>query len=154
MACNSLSWFPRGDTAVVLGAGPIGLSVTADLKGAGAGKIVVSEIAAKRRQYAVDMDVGVFDPSVHALGAAEELKKLSGEVDGFDFALDCSDVKATFDMAIEVTTFHGFCVNVAIWRHKPIDYYPMMVTNREKFDRKHCIHNKRYSKRLSSSPKW
>lgn len=60
------------------------------------------------------------------------MKKLSGDKDEFDFAFDCSGVKATFDMGIDVTTFHGVCVNIAIWGHKPVGYYPMLVTCKEK----------------------
>lgn len=135
----SVSWhalrsagFQKGMTACILGAGPIGLTTIAALKGAGAKKIVVSELAQIRREFAQSIGAEVFDPTAHGTNAAEVLKKMSGDDDGFDFAFDCSGVKATFDMGLAVTTFHGVCVNVAIWGHKPVDYYPMLVTCKEK----------------------
>lgn len=135
----SVSWhalrsagFQREMTAVVLGAGPIGLTTIAALKGAGAKNIVASEIADIRREYAANMGVTVFNPNEYGNNSAQELKRLSGDEDGFDFAFDCSGVKATFEMALDVTTFHGVCVNIAIWGHRPVDYYPMLVTCKEK----------------------
>jgi threonine dehydrogenase-like Zn-dependent dehydrogenase len=52
-----------GETAVVLGAGPIGLLFIQNLKAAGAGKIIATDIAPMRAEYAqrVGADV-VFDP--------------------------------------------------------------------------------------------
>ncbi|QLG73127.1 hypothetical protein HG535_0E02110 [Zygotorulaspora mrakii] len=128
----SSSGFQRGQTACVFGAGPIGLATILVLKGFGASKIVVSELAKIRRVLAESLNVETFDPSKHGKDAIEELRKIPEGDDGFDFAFDCSGVKPTFDGALKVTTFRGTSVNLAIWGNKPIDYYPMDVTLKEK----------------------
>jgi threonine dehydrogenase-like Zn-dependent dehydrogenase len=50
----SISPYQRGDSALVLGGGPIGLSVIQALKARGCEKIIVSEVSAMRKQYASD----------------------------------------------------------------------------------------------------
>ncbi|QLL34143.1 hypothetical protein HG536_0F04700 [Torulaspora globosa] len=126
-----IAGFQKGQTACVMGAGPIGLAAVLVLKGFGASKIVVSELASIRRDLASSLGVEVFNPAEHA-DAIEELRKIPVGQDGFDAAFDCSGVKATFDTALHVTTFRGVSVNVAIWGNKPIDYHPMDVTLKEK----------------------
>ena len=52
-----------GEAIVVIGAGPVGLAVVANLKAVGAGPVVVSELAAKRQQLAEAMGAdAVVDP--------------------------------------------------------------------------------------------
>lgn len=128
----SLSGFASGQTACVMGAGPIGLATILVLKGFGAGKIVVSELAAIRRDLASTLGVETFNPAEHGKDAIENLRKIPKGQDGFDFAFDCSGVKATFDTALHVTTFRGTSVNLAVWGSKPIDYHPMDITLQEK----------------------
>lgn len=128
----STSGFQRGQTACVLGAGPIGLATILVLKGFGASKIVVSELAQIRRDLAESLNVQTFNPAEHGKDAIDELRKIPEGQDGFDFAFDCSGVKPTFDTALKVTTFRGTSVNLAIWGDKPIDYHPMDITLQEK----------------------
>lgn len=123
--------FQKGQTACVLGAGPIGLATILTVKGLGASKIVVSELAQIRRDMAASMGVEVFNPAEHK-DAIAELRKIPEGATGFDAAFDCSGVKATFNTALHVTTFRGVSVNIAIWGNKPIDYYPMDITLQEK----------------------
>ena len=51
------------EAIVVIGAGPVGLAVTANLKAGGAGPVAVSELSPRRRQLAVEMGADlVVDP--------------------------------------------------------------------------------------------
>jgi threonine dehydrogenase-like Zn-dependent dehydrogenase len=68
--CQSLSRFQANDVALVLGGGPIGLAVLQVLKARGAQKVILSEISAKRKQYAIDFGADtVLDPSEGDVGA-------------------------------------------------------------------------------------
>ena len=51
----SMARLTGGEAIVVIGAGPVGLAVTANLKAAGAGPVAVSELSPRRRQLAVEM---------------------------------------------------------------------------------------------------
>lgn len=128
-----ISKLQKGQSALVLGAGPIGLATILALQGHGASKILVSEPAEIRRNQAAKLGVETFDPSEHKEDAVNILKKLAPGGEGFDFAYDCSGVKPTFDTGVHATTFRGMYVNIAIWGHKPIDFKPMDVTLQEKF---------------------
>ncbi|CCD26379.1 (R,R)-butanediol dehydrogenase NDAI_0H02050 [Naumovozyma dairenensis CBS 421] len=127
-----VSKFEKGKSALILGAGPIGLAAILALKAHGASKIVVSELAERRRILASKMGVEVFDPSKHGDNAVTELRNIPRGQHGFDYAFDCSGVKATFNTALKALSFRGCAVNVAIWGPKPIDYYPMEITLQEK----------------------
>ncbi|QGN16397.1 (2R-3R)-2-3-butanediol dehydrogenase [Kluyveromyces marxianus] len=128
-----ISHLQEGQSALVLGAGPIGLATILALQGHGASKIVVSEPAEIRRRQAAKLGVETFNPMEHGDDAVEILKKMAPGGEGFDFAYDCSGVKATFDTGVHAVTFRGMYVNIAIWGHKPIDFRPMDVTLQEKF---------------------
>lgn len=126
-----LANFKANKSALVLGSGPIGLACVLALKAQGASQIVVSEPAKIRRDFAEKLNITVFDPSKHGNNAVEELKKLSKSGNGFDFAFDCSGIKATFETGLQAITYRGSLVNVAIWG-KTLDFDPMEVTLLEK----------------------
>lgn len=129
-----ISKLKEGDTAIVLGAGPIGLATILALQGHKAGRIVVSEIASIRREQAKSFGAEVFNSADYksTVEAIEALKKLTNGA-GFQYAFDASGVKPTFDTSIGVLGARGIAVNIAIWPNKPIDFYPMNVTLEEKF---------------------
>lgn len=123
--------FKPGQTALVLGGGPIGLASILALKGHKAGRIVVSEPALIRRQYAENLGAEVFNPAEHK-DVNGDLRGLLPKTDGFDAAFDCSGIQATFTTSIEAIHPGGIAVNVAIWADKPITYSPMSLTYKEK----------------------
>ncbi|VEU19703.1 DEKNAAC100221 [Brettanomyces naardenensis] len=127
-----LAKFKPGQTALVLGGGPIGLAAILALKGHKAGRIVVSEPALIRRQFAQKLGAEVFNPLDHK-DAISDLKNLLPETEGFDASFDCSGVPVTFQTSIEALGPGGIAVNVAIWADKPIQYIPMDLTYQEKF---------------------
>jgi (R,R)-butanediol dehydrogenase / meso-butanediol dehydrogenase / diacetyl reductase len=111
-----LSGAPPEHSAVVFGAGPIGLVTTAALKAAGVGQIVVVEPADARKAKApvAGADV-VLDPrQTDVLAAVAELTKGRGA----DVTFECAGIDAVLATAIRATRAGGTCVNVAIWGHE------------------------------------
>lgn len=127
-----LSGFQKGSSALVLGAGPIGLCTILVLKGMGAGQIVVSEVAERRMEMARRLGVEIFDPRKHGEKSVEALRGLTKSHDGFDYSYDCSGIQATFDASLKALTFKGTATNIAVWGPNPVPFQPMNVTLQEK----------------------
>nr|WP_318153349.1 2,3-butanediol dehydrogenase [Halomonas sp. ML-15] len=100
-----------GDSAVVFGAGPIGLMVIESLKAAGAADIYAVELSAARRQKATDLGATVLDPQQG--DAVEQLHELTRG--GADFAFEVTGVPAVLSQAINSTHAGGETVVVSIW---------------------------------------
>jgi (R,R)-butanediol dehydrogenase/meso-butanediol dehydrogenase/diacetyl reductase len=111
-----LSGARPGQSAVVFGAGPIGLVTTAALRAAGVEEIVAVEPAGARKQKATVAGAStVLDPrSVDVVEAVEELTKGRGA----DVTFECAGVDQVLATAIRATRAGGTCVNVAIWGHE------------------------------------
>ena len=111
-----LSGARPGQSAVVFGAGPIGLVTTAALTAAGVEQVVVVEPAEARKQKAgVAGAATVLDPrSVEVVEAVDELT----EGRGADVTFECAGVDQVLATAIRSTRVGGTCVNVAIWGHE------------------------------------
>jgi threonine dehydrogenase-like Zn-dependent dehydrogenase len=108
-----ISPFQKGDSVLVLGGGPIGLAVIQCLKAKGAGKIVVSEIAPKRKQFAKEFGADyVLDPSKDDI-VARVREICDGK--GANLAFDAAGVQAGLDQAILAIRARGTLVNIAIW---------------------------------------
>ena len=110
-----LSGLRPGGTAVVFGAGPIGLVTVASLKATGAGQVISVEPAAARKAKATvaGADV-VLDPTETAVGDA--VRDLTGGA-GADVAFECAGIDAVLASAIGSVRPGGRVVNVAIWGH-------------------------------------
>ncbi|MBB2911986.1 (R,R)-butanediol dehydrogenase/meso-butanediol dehydrogenase/diacetyl reductase [Streptosporangium becharense] len=108
-----LSGVRPGQTAVVFGAGLIGLVTVACLRAAGAGRIVVVEPAAARKAKApgAGADV-VLDPAVTDVPAA--VADLTGGA-GADVAFECAGIDRVLAQAVASVRAGGTVVNVAIW---------------------------------------
>ncbi|MGL6198926.1 MAG: zinc-dependent alcohol dehydrogenase [Lachnospiraceae bacterium] len=79
-----------GDTAVVLGGGPIGLYFTTLMKACGAGQVIVSEVSDFRAEYARAQGADVIvNPKEQSL--EEEVRKLT-EGNGADIVIDAVGV--------------------------------------------------------------
>ncbi|MCV2489329.1 2,3-butanediol dehydrogenase [Geodermatophilus sp. YIM 151500] len=102
-------------SAVVFGAGPIGLVTTAALKAAGVEQVLVVEPAGARKAKAATAGADVvLDPrETDVLPAVAELTKGRGA----DVTFECAGVDAVLGTAIRATRAGGTCVNVAIWGH-------------------------------------
>ncbi|MGY1679088.1 2,3-butanediol dehydrogenase [Geodermatophilus sp. SYSU D01176] len=110
-----LSGARPGHSAVVFGAGPIGLVTTAALRAAGVEEVVAVEPAAARKQKAAVAGASaVLDPrEVDVVEAVDELT----EGRGADVTFECAGVDQVLATAIRSTRVGGTCVNVAIWGH-------------------------------------
>lgn len=123
-----------GGSALILGAGPIGLATILSLKGNQVDNIVVLEPSKARRELAEKFNVDTYDSTnVSAEQSAEELKKYTKGGLGFSQSYNCSGVPATFPISFMALKTNGVGINVAMWPRIPLEFFPMDVTLREKF---------------------
>lgn len=105
--------FVAGNTAIVMGAGPIGLATVECLKAAGARLVIVFQRKSVRQDYArrSGADV-VLDPN--EVDVAAEVKKLTNGV-GVDAAFETTGAKVGFDTGIASLKYEGVMVVTSIW---------------------------------------
>lgn len=105
--------FMTGQTAIVLGAGPIGLATIECLKAAGAKLVVVLQRKSVRQEYAkrAGADV-VLDPN--EVNIPEEVKKLTKGL-GVDVAFETTGAQIGFDIGIDSIKYEGTMVITSIW---------------------------------------
>lgn len=119
----------KGEDAVVMGAGPIGLGVIQCLKAKGANQIVVVEIAKERQNFATHFGATtIIDPRNEDV--VKKCKELTGGA-GPQVALDCAGVPASVKTALQSVRANGRVVNVAIWE-KEVPFNPNNVVFGEK----------------------
>lgn len=107
-----------GDTAVVIGAGPIGLLVLQAAKAAGASQVFAVEPIPVRRELARQLGANeVFDPGRGDVGKeiAERTEGLRAHV-----AFECVGAQSAFDTAVRVTGRRAMIVMVGMAR-KPLE---------------------------------
>lgn len=111
-----VSPYKDGDAVLVLGGGPIGLAVIQALVTRGCRKIIVSEVARRRREFAVQFGAHhVLDPV--AVDVVAEVEKLTGGV-GADVGIDCAGVQVAVDSGFKAIKARGTLVNVAVWEKR------------------------------------
>lgn len=121
--------FKVGDTALVLGSGPIGLATIELLKSAGAKLIVVLQRKSIRQEYAKRAGADlVLDPN--EVDIAEEVKKVTGGL-GVDVAFETTGAKIGFDTGINSLKFEGTMVITSIWE-KEVSFNPNSLVFSEK----------------------
>ncbi|KAK5674330.1 hypothetical protein LTS10_012914 [Elasticomyces elasticus] len=104
-----------GCSALVLGAGPIGLAVVQILVAKGARQIVVSEPSKPKRALATSFGATLtLDPTNHGLSIPSECLSMTNG-DGVDVAFDCVGKQMTLDQAVESTAKGAAIVNIAMW---------------------------------------
>ncbi|MFA5028595.1 MAG: zinc-binding dehydrogenase [Candidatus Methylomirabilota bacterium] len=116
-----------GDSAVVLGAGPIGLFAQQCARRGGATRVYVSETNPARRRVAELLGADrVFDPR-----QADVVKEVvAGTGIGADVAFDCAGARPTLQQALEMVRMGGQVVVVALaW--EPVDCLPVEWVGRE-----------------------
>jgi (R,R)-butanediol dehydrogenase / meso-butanediol dehydrogenase / diacetyl reductase len=111
-----LSGARPGHSALVFGAGPIGLVTTAALRAAGVEQIIVVEPADVRKAKAPGAGADhVIDPTgTDVVAEVDELTRGRGA----DVSFECAGIDAVLKTAINSTRAGGTCVNVAIWGHE------------------------------------
>jgi 2-desacetyl-2-hydroxyethyl bacteriochlorophyllide A dehydrogenase len=126
LACGVLSTriaeLQPADRVVVLGAGPIGLTVVMCARAAGVSEIVVFERSESRRRLAAEVGAD------HALTLEEATTAPSWVLDdGADVSFECGGAPATIDAAVEMTRPGGRVILVALYeRPQPVNL-PMVV---------------------------
>lgn len=140
--CIETSGFQKGQTALVAGAGPIGLAILLLLKTLGASRVIVTEVTASRTEQAKDFGAdAVINPlQVNQESIVAHTEKLCG--DGVDVAFDATGLQSTLDLCIAVTKAGGTIFNVAI-HEKPLLINPNDLAKKEKnFTGGICYNNK------------
>lgn len=103
----------KGDTVLVLGGGPIGLAVIQCLKAKGAERIIASEVAPGRKEFAKRFGADyVLDPTTDDIVA--RVKEICGGI-GADLAFDAAGVQAGLNQALKAIRAQGTLVNIAVW---------------------------------------
>jgi threonine dehydrogenase-like Zn-dependent dehydrogenase len=103
------------DSALVIGAGPIGICVVQALKAKGIRNIVVSEVSEFRRDLLTEHfgPVQVLDPSDG--NGVENCKNFCGG-DGPAVVFDAAGVQAGLDLALAASRVGATIVNIAEWK--------------------------------------
>jgi threonine dehydrogenase-like Zn-dependent dehydrogenase len=110
--------YKDGDTALVVGGGPIGLAVVLALLGAGCKNIIVCETSTQRRKFAKEFGAHhVIDPSV--VDSIKEVKKLTKGL-GADVAFDAAGVQAAVYTTLRSIRSKGTLVNIALWGDREV----------------------------------
>lgn len=124
-----MSPFKPSDSVLILGGGPIGLSVIQALRARGCRQIIVSEVSGMRKQYAKDFGAHhVLDPTKDDIVA--RCRELA-DGQGVNVTFDAAGVQAGLDQAILALRAHGTHVNIAIWE-KRCNFFPNDLVFREK----------------------
>lgn len=127
-AVNS-SPFKPSDTALVLGGGPIGLSVIQALRARGCKQIICSELSSMRKQYGKDFGAHVvLDPTKDDI--VKECLRLTNNK-GVDVSFDAAGVQPGLDQAIHSLKARGTHVNIAIWE-KSCSIFPNDLVFKER----------------------
>ncbi|RIY35476.1 butanediol dehydrogenase [Psittacicella gerlachiana] len=103
-----------GQSAVVFGAGPIGLLVVEALKAAGAGTIFAVEVNETRRARAKALGAIPLDPT--EVNVVEEVHRLTDG--GADFTFEVTGVPAVLETAVLTARTGGETVIVSIWERR------------------------------------
>ena len=138
--CIRVSGFKKGQTALILGAGPIGLAILCLLKVWGASKTIISEVTGARIEQAKKFGAdSVVNPLEAISGAREDdvtdpvvaaCRDITGG-DGVDVAFDATGMQSTLDAAIAATKPRGTIFNVAI-HEKPLLLNLNLLAQQEK----------------------
>jgi (R,R)-butanediol dehydrogenase/meso-butanediol dehydrogenase/diacetyl reductase len=126
-----LSGFQKGQTALVLGAGPIGLAILMLLRVRGATKVIVSEVTRLRteqaKKFGADLVINPLDKIGQTGGSVIKDSVIAGvhsltSDEGVDVAFDATGLQTTLDSAIASTKIGGTIFNVAI-HEKPLQLH-------------------------------
>ncbi len=122
--------FRAGMTAVVLGAGPIGLGVIESLRAAGAHKIIAVVRKSVRQEYALRSGADVLlDP--YEVDAPAEIRKITGGL-GADICFETFGVDFGVNLGLNCLHNGGTLVVISLW-NKPVSVDLMHTVLTEKY---------------------
>jgi L-iditol 2-dehydrogenase len=118
----------EGDTAVVVGAGMIGLLVVQALKAAGCGKVIAVDLAEEKLSLAKDLgaEIGI---NPNSTDAVQSIREATGG-DGADIAMEVVGATPTVQTAIEGTRKGGSVTLIGNLASK-VDFPLQSVVTRE-----------------------
>ncbi len=116
-----------GGTALIAGAGPIGIGVWFALRGHGVERVLVSEPSAERRAAIQALGADVIDPTSDDL--AERVAQLTGG-DGVDVAFDAAGAGAAVTSGLANLAPLGRLVVVAL-HERPMEFNPTQLVMSE-----------------------
>lgn len=123
-----LSRIGPDDSALVLGAGPIGIAVILCLKANGVHDISVSEVSAMRSEHAKNAGAThVFNPRNDDV--AKRVHEVSPDGWGPAAVFECAGVQASMDTALQAVRGQGTIVNIGIFE-KDIKFNPNILNRR------------------------
>src|SRR5918994_670614 len=102
-----------GESAVVFGAGPIGLATITMLRAAGVTKVISVEVAQARKQLAEQAGASVVIDGTRE-DVVDAIRAAAGGL-GPDVAFECAGIPAVLNTALHAVKRTGTVVNVAIW---------------------------------------
>ncbi len=117
-----------GERVVVMGAGPIGLLITALARRAGADRIAVVEPAEHRRSLALAMGA---DVALDSAGEVEDLIMEMTESRGADVIFEASGNPAAFAVAQRLTRKQGRLVMVAVYEGRRLELQANRILGNE-----------------------
>ena len=126
--CIKTSEFKAGDSALVLGAGPIGLAILLLLRMWDANKVVITEVTQQRtllaRKFGADMVINPLQKVESSTSSDKEINPVVAAVqtfakDGVDVVFDCTGLQSTLDTGLAALRPGGTFFNVAI-HEKPL----------------------------------
>lgn len=125
------SGFRKGQDALILGAGPIGLAILQVAKVFGARNVIVSDVLDLRKSQAKAFGATkVVDPVHDRAKVVDTVREICGGR-GVDVAFDASGLQTTLDTAIECVKPKGAIFNVAI-HERPLLINPTQLSLQEK----------------------
>jgi (R,R)-butanediol dehydrogenase/meso-butanediol dehydrogenase/diacetyl reductase len=108
-----ISKYRVGDSVAVVGAGPIGLLVTAGLKAAGAGQIIVSQRPGARADLALKFGAThLINPRDENAPVGDQIKEIT--VVGADVVIECAGAPAALQQSIDMARPGGQVILVGV----------------------------------------
>jgi (R,R)-butanediol dehydrogenase / meso-butanediol dehydrogenase / diacetyl reductase len=119
-----------GETAVIFGAGTIGLGTMMCAKAAGAGKLIVVEMSASRKALAKECGADVvLDPT--ECDVIAEIKKMTGG-SGADVSFECIGNVKTGPLAVEAIRNNGRAIIVGIFEEpSAFNFFSLSATDKK-----------------------
>ena len=115
----------KGDTIVVIGAGPVGLCAMMCAKYLGAGKIIAIDVDASRLEIAKNQKLADFIFNPPDCDVEKEVKNLT-ENRGADGVIECAGAKDTFEMSWKIARPNAIVGVVAMYEENQILPLPQM----------------------------
>ncbi|KAI9323346.1 chaperonin 10-like protein [Dichotomocladium elegans] len=120
-----------GRSLLVTGCGPIGLMVLAVAKAVGVSPVIMTDVQPGRLEYAEKMGADFtyqVNPRLADVDVARDIRALTPNGEGVEFALECTGIESSFRAAIMATRDAGTCCLVGVGKNDqtlPVNNFAM-----------------------------